>query len=474
MRVSRNKGFDFLYVPLRSQFYGVPRVFAPAKGCTWCGRPNDFDFRFCQACGRTPPSVGPVVATRSEVDVAEAQRLADHIARRRIELRALHQSRDYTAAVDAEVMRLIAFLRLLDPPKAIESTLPRDVVDFYLAREVSGASRTQFHVAECIFWGQAVVQSKPQPCGCRMGVPPTTFSTNWGKLSKHFRTVLGRVDDWNPLTSTGNPCLSDEVKQHAEDLKLEAARAGVQKRKATPIFSDKLGAVVQSLFLRALKLGVTSVLGYALIQDATFLVLLWGTSTRGGNLDKIPAKRVFFLPEKAGVLIDLAEHKTMQAVGAKRMVAMRQPNVWLDPVTRLEAFMAVRSKASAAGILPPSPYLFRKFTSSALTAEPFEVKTLNARLESYLVALGLFATGERVHGLRAAERIETVLTDGNYARALANNDWESTGVAEGYLGLCETISLIWAKDPSFQNLTHAAKLDYFRALSSKSLTAVAS
>lgn len=444
-------------------------MWIPAVTCSTCGRPNDFDFNFCCKCG-TPPRRRRLLGPR---DAAAVQRVAaetEHIRVRWEEIAAMTASRKWVTAVDAEVTRFEKFLAEHEPPKVMEEALPRDVVNFYLVREISGGQRTQFHRPECLFWGTGDFRGKPQACGCRMGMPRTTYVTNWGKLSSHFRTVLGRTTDWSPLTSTGNPCLSEEVRHHGEVLQREMEIAAVVTEKAVPVFSDKLAAVLEHLHGIVLMNPRTSVPAFAAAQDAAFLALLWSSGVRGGNLAPLREQQLWSLPGGSGILLHLFRHKTsVKEKKAKRMIAAAHPNVWLDPVRRLRAFLTIRKRVADAGAMPAEDFVFRRIVGGRITAEPFDIGSLNGRLVGYLRTLGLFVAGETVHGLRAAERIEAVLGDGDLQNILRNNDWASANVRDGYLDLCETVSLLYSKDASFRALSKDERIGAFRRLAAGDL-----
>lgn len=74
-----------------------------------------------------------------------------------------------------------------------------------------------------------------------------------------------------------------------------------------------------------------------------------------------------------------------------------------------------------------------------------------------------------MHGIRAAEPIESVLRDGNFERAIRQGDRSDYDTAMGYLDLASTISEVYEKDPGFRAMSQEKRTEYYRALESGAL-----
>ena len=125
-----------------------------------------------------------------------------------------------------------------------------------------------------------------------------------------------------------------------------------------------------------------------------------------------------------------------------------------------------------AGLLPEAPYFFRAVSGSSITASPFDIKALNRRLAAYLTDLGMFVEGERVHGIRGAERLEHVVQDGDADHIRKVNDWADASAREGYLVRADQIAMAFSKDASFRTLPEVDRLEYVRRLANGDLERV--
>lgn len=277
------------------------------------------------------------------------------------------------------------------------------------------------------------------------------------------------------MTSTGNPCRSDEITRHGRILQDEQDRAAVFSVKAAPVFSDKLSAVIRECHHRAIQAGLQTVRAFSLTQDAAFFALLWCSGSRGGNLDKVHLSQLSYLPNNSGVVIRLYQHKTSATLKKpKNMLAANQLNVWMNPVMRVRVFCSVRRSMETQGLLPEAPFFFRTVVKGAIKDVAFDIRSLNGRLEEYLSHLGMFVPGERVHGIRGAERLEKVVQDGDASHVRKVNDWADASAREGYLDLAEQISMAFSKDQSFRQLTEVDRLEYVRRIASGDLERVVS
>ncbi len=161
--------------------------------------------------------------------------------------------------------------------------------------------------------------------------------------------------DWNPATFIGNPAASSPVKRHLKSVKLEQSSAEVTTKQAIPFMFDKLARLCRYLtYKMSVEKNPTG--KYLLARDRSFFAMLCHSGSRGGDLGRLTAHRLFELPNSEGILVSQIVGKVVSSDNQKCFALMPSKHADICPVKFVKAYFEVAHKA---GLNLGEGHLFR-------------------------------------------------------------------------------------------------------------------
>ena len=275
---------------------------------------------------------------------------------------------------------------------------PEDVRLFLLEKEKAG--KTQVHDLDCQFVGCTGLKD----CFCPKRLAAGTVSSTVAQLKSLFDD-MGKRGEWvdSGIRKYGNPILSNVVDRYVKAIKLEQARAHVPIKQAKPLFLDKLRKI--SEFIDQKLIGDNSGLGnrFILLRDQSFFKLQFFAGDRAHDLSLCLAQEVKKLPHNQGLVFCHTVGKTLGNGKTNQFVIAPVTDKTVCPVNGLYRYV---TGAKGMDIELNFGYLFRTLDLShkKVLESPVSSSGMNARLQTYLKALGIFE-GETVHGLRGGSAI---------------------------------------------------------------------
>ncbi len=145
-----------------------------------------------------------------------------------------------THATDSLRLEFETFLCSLPNQPSLQTVTPHDVRRFLVPKDKG--RKTQCHKTECQFLGRQGVH----PCGCPRRLAAGTVESLIGRLKGVF-AKLGRADNWDALTNSGNPAFASSVATYLSVINSEQSLAHAVPKQAMPLFLEKLQAVCSYL-----------------------------------------------------------------------------------------------------------------------------------------------------------------------------------------------------------------------------------
>ena len=175
----------------------VLRIWKPAICCLSCLHPNDFDFSFCQRCGRRrklqePSSPPPYVNTDDE-----------RVTNRLKSLQNFRNDYAYQQQKSSLQRQLESYLWSIPERKSLATASLDDIVSFLTWRDKF--SKTVCHSEIC------KKPSDGNQCSCPKSLAAGTIDSNIGKLRSIFNEN-GRGSFWNDELRLGNPAAHSSVR----------------------------------------------------------------------------------------------------------------------------------------------------------------------------------------------------------------------------------------------------------------------
>jgi len=255
------------------------------------------------------------------------------------------------------------------------------------------------------------------PNGCTIA-SPSGVNQCLSSCSTGFE-LLGRVGDWNPLDSSGNPVDSSLVAQYRKGYRLEAWRSGYLEGSAVPMQAEKLYLLVDYLdhLVSGLPAGMPQLL---LERDIVLILLMWETPMRGNNCGRLTWSDFFLTTGQQAPypLLGAAAGTALlvQPNGTKTVKGERSGPFTLtltdDPqhscLARLLKFLQLRYPDGHLS----DTYLFSPQTANqrAFHDVPLSSSALGKRLQKHLCDAELYA-GESNHGFRRGQ-IQSMVASG--------------------------------------------------------------
>ena len=273
------------------------RIWKPAICCVSCLHPNDFDFNFCQRCGRRrklqePSSPPPYVNTNDE-----------RVANRLKSLRNFRNDKPYQRQKSSLQRQLESYLWSIPERKSLAAASPDDIVSFLTWRDKFG--KTVRHSEIC------KKPSDGNQCSCPKSLAAGTIDSNIGKL----RSILnenGRGSFWNDELRLANPAAHSSVRNYYLMILEEQTIARSFSSQAIPVFLDKLKSLCPHLRNLVIAPHAKASTRYILARDLAFFSLDFFSGDRGSDLGRLKSSDVLRPPDGKGYLINQVFGKTLR------------------------------------------------------------------------------------------------------------------------------------------------------------------
>ncbi|KAI8494630.1 hypothetical protein Bbelb_278560 [Branchiostoma belcheri] len=365
-----------------SMFQGAARVWVPAVNCSECWYPNDFDFNFCQKCGK--PRVGQNAKNKGrclEVNLTEINARYD-------EIMGTQENSAYGKQKRVLAGLLSEFLAALNPPKTMENPAPSDIVEFLIYKDDVG--KTKVHKAGCQSNGPGL-----EACVCPNRLAFKTVDSHIGKLRAIFNE-RGKGGEWDERLGLGNPAASLVVKKYLKSVTEEQLQQGLTPRQAKPVFLEKIVKVCKLIEQRR-QLETSAIKIFILARDEAIFKALFFAGDRVSDLMRCRTDEVGRLPSGA-LLFNHVFGKTLRDGRANTFTLEPTGETDTCPVAALDAYVRT---ASWLSIELRGGYLFRSTSREGhILVEPPSTSALDDAFRRYLEKAGLYE-GETLHGCRA-------------------------------------------------------------------------
>ena len=231
-------------------------------------------------------------------------------------------------------------------------------------------------------------------------------------------TLIGRVGDWNSLTSQGNPILSTDICQYRKGYKMQAWRLGYLEGLAVPMSSDEVCSLVDHLD-SCTSNSATPQQQLLLERDILLVLLMWETPLRGKDIGKVSIEDFFTLEGQPIQAPTGQLHLLSTTLPVGSQLSLRPNGTKTTKCQRYGPFMLTVTSDSQHCFLARLPgYLQQRHPGGPLTSRfLFSPLTPNRRgfadalmgstsighrLGKHLEAAGLYA-GESNHGFRRGQ-----------------------------------------------------------------------
>eukprot|EP00752_Nemacystus_decipiens_P005329 g4833.t1 len=186
-------------------------------------------------------------------------------------------------------------------------------------------------------------------------MPQTPFGrvTSPTKLKMAYKEQIGRGEEWNPLSRTGNPCAHPMVEDYLAFTAAEQKRVGVTVHQAAPLLDDTLGALLAHMRLRA-QAAESVRERIVLTRDVALFSLAMYSMRRGSDLSFTLAAQILRLPDARGFIFNFLFGKTLRA-SSEAVVVLATGDPDTCPVRGVSEYI---SAAQAIGWDLSSGYLF--------------------------------------------------------------------------------------------------------------------
>ncbi|KAJ3199875.1 hypothetical protein HDU67_002455, partial [Dinochytrium kinnereticum] len=320
-----------------------------------------------------PFTLLPALPSGSFIDEA-------HIAARMAVTTAVKASMPKYLARDRELRLFASFCaRLRRPIHELDAT-PSHVVAFLINKDHT--ANTQFHARHCPHGNSATrafrcLQSCDSQCPtpstcphaavpydpsiCPVRASPDALRVSRSKL-KMALCAHGLIDRWSPRALSPNPADSAVVEEFLDVVAFEARQAAVTPLQAVPLFAPSALRAVTMLRSLATSAAQSRSRGSRFLR-LTYLCVIALTlcavhsGRRVGDLLLLRPSCCWWLPNQAGLLITLVEHKTAHVVGVHRLAILADPEH--GPLCPVLALLDYRAEAALVGLsLASASYVF--------------------------------------------------------------------------------------------------------------------
>ena len=250
----------------------------------------------------------------------------------------------------------------VDDPSIFDLT-PRDVVGYFMSRDMDSKGQTWVHKDNCAAWG---VRNNPG-CACPKRMAYSSLRTQRYQLQGYLRDQ-GLVAPWNASTGTGNPCNSPYVQRYLDLISEEQCAAGVETVQAALIDETVFHRVMDTT-LRACSQARKDgdvVEATLLAQDAFFYALLWNSGLRAGDALKLVAGQITATSPTATkpfgqLIVDVTRAKAGVKLGSSQRVVINSDNTRYGIVKLWQIYDALLNELGCSEDEKRGP-LFRNIT----------------------------------------------------------------------------------------------------------------
>lgn len=323
--------------------------------------------------------------------------------------------------------RLVNFLNQLPHKPNLQNVSPQDIRRFLVWLDRFG--KTQVHDQSCDFIGKSGISN----CSCRVAFSASTLKITIIQL-RNILNKNGRGDTWNEYTQTGNPVLSDVIKQHIKVISAEQSQARILPKQAKPIFVSKLRKI--SLYIKnqytSFKTHLSMREKYVLQRDQSLFKLQFFAGDRASDMSNILTQEIKLLADNSGLVFCHTYGKCLRGGDGKRncFVIKRCTDKLICPVSGLEEYL---NYCKRWHVNLSNGYLFRQVTENNIVLDAsVSYSLIYERLKTYLRLLGI-DNGETPHSLRAGCAVTMALAkDSNPSDIMNHIGWSSPKMADYY------------------------------------------
>ena len=120
---------------------------------------------------------------------------------------------------------------------------------------------------------------------------PGSLSSTTSHLSSEFE-LLGCTGDWNPISQTGNPMLSVQIRNMLKGYSNHANQLGYQKKVAVPLTEGEMQRLLHSMANICNNSNPDQHQHLLLLRDGMLFSLLWQSCFRGLNAGAVRLENV--------------------------------------------------------------------------------------------------------------------------------------------------------------------------------------
>ena len=394
--------------------------------CPNCNEENVGHFNFCFNCGvPSADSTKPLTVPGLPVTINRAQLVA-----RRTQAETVMRGRANQVRKGVVAGQFDSFLMSYSGgARGWLNAVPDDVVDWFCFLDSQGRGNTLVHEDACPGVGSSSRDRCRQGAKCAKRYAADSLRKGYfSKLKMAYKEQLGRGDEWNPVSRTGNPCSNPTVETYLTFTSEEQKRVGVTIHQAAPLLEDTLGELLRHMRLRA-QAAETVRERIIITRDVALFSLELYSMRRGSDLSFTLASQIIRLPEGKGFIFNFLFGKTLRA-SSEAVVVLAFDDRDICAVRGVAEYIQA---AQDIGWDLSTGYLFSEPEQDGSRGTPrLLAKDMTAALKSHLQAANLpvvfsmhsFRVGGSLSRAMAGETIEQIMKVGG---------WKTESIARYYV-----------------------------------------
>lgn len=307
---------------------------------------------------------------------------------------------------------------------------PDDVVDWFSFLDSQGRGTKLVHDVACPGVGSANRGRCPPGATCAKRYAADSLRKGfYSKLKMAYKEQLGRGEDWNPVSRTGNPCATPAVEAYLTFTAAEQRQVGVSVNQAPPLLEDTLSPLLQNMRLRAQ--AADSVRErIVLTRDVAIFSLAMYSMRRGADLCFTMGSQVLRLPESKGFIFNFLFGKTLRASSAQAVVVLAAADHDTCAVRGVAEYI---SAAQDIGWDLSSGYLFSEpAADGSRGSKRITAKHMTAALQAHLRAANL-PDGFTMHSFRVGGSVSRAMAGESIAQIMQVGGWKTEAIARYYV-----------------------------------------
>ena len=244
---------------------------------------------------------------------------------------------------------------------------------------------------------------------------PSSLSGLKSHLATEFET-LGRLGNWDPVTMSGNPMHSKQIRDMLKGYNNQAADLGYQKKGAVPLTEAEMHLLLSSMAQQFHSTTDQAQLSL-LLRDALLFSMLWQSCFRGFNAGAVGLCNIV-LPTGGSALPYLIPGVTLTAGAVLHLLPDHTKNkkgghcrvtLTCDALC-LSTWLARAVQQHAEAGQPITNFITRPLQvgTNLFAEKSMSCSNVWARLTKYLKALNMY-TGQSVHSTRRGKMIHQQL-----------------------------------------------------------------